>query len=131
MENKRYRIVPPLQGVQIASSFADRIYTEIPVETPDHPSCFEGEWVCDYTLCPARVVRLRVKAMHHQHLPRLRCPLCLRMLVFRHWLKIIALEEVPAQPASEKKACLSRGVQRSSRPVRRKSPPEAMDPVER
>jgi hypothetical protein len=73
----------------------DRIYTDIPADQPDHPSCYEGEWVCSHTLCPVRTVRLRVKAYYHQHLPRLRCPLCLRQLDFRHWLTVIALQEVP------------------------------------
>lgn len=92
---KRYRVVPPLQGVYPASSFLDRIYTEIPADKPTHPTCYEGEWVCGHGPCPVRAVRLRVKAHYHQHLPRLRCPLCLRTLDFRHWLTVIALQEVP------------------------------------
>jgi hypothetical protein len=123
MENKRYRIVPPLEGVHAASSFVDRVYTEVPAEKPDHPSCFEGEWVCEHTLCPVRTVRLRVKAFHHQHLPSLRCPLCLRTLVFRHWLNVVALQEVPAAPAA-KKRCLAPSTKREARPRKRKSPPE-------
>jgi hypothetical protein len=94
---KRYRVAPPLQGVHPASSFLDRIYTEIPADEPAHPTCYEGEWVCSHGPCPVRSVRLRVKAFYHQHLPRLRCPLCLRTLVFRHWLTIIALQEVPTR----------------------------------
>ena len=38
------------------------------------------------------------KEFFHEHLPRLRCPLCLRQLDFRHWLNVIALQEVPAAP---------------------------------
>jgi hypothetical protein len=49
-----------------------------------------------------RVVRLRVKAYHHTHLPRLRCPLCLRHLDFRHWLTTIELQEVVSGPPAEK-----------------------------
>ncbi len=92
---KRYRVVPLLEAIHPASSFLDRVYTEIPADKPDHPTCYEGEWVCAYGPCPVRAVRLRVKAFYHRHLPRLRCPLCLRMLDFRHWLTIIALQEVP------------------------------------
>jgi hypothetical protein len=93
---KRYRVVLPLEEVYPASSFLDRIYTEIPAAKLSHPSCYEGEWVCSHGPCPVRSVRLRVKAFYHQHLPRLRCPLCLRTLDFRHWLTVIALQEVPA-----------------------------------
>src|SRR5579875_1791350 len=95
---KRYRVVPPLQGVHPASSFLDRIYTEIPADKPGHPTCYEGEWVCSHGPCPVRSVRLRVKAFYHQHLPRLRCPLCLRTLDFRHRLTVIALQEVSSEP---------------------------------
>jgi len=102
MDNKCYRVVPPLQGVQLLSSFKDRICTEVPADRPDHPSCFEGEWVCSHTLCPVRAVRLRVKAYHHAHLPRLRCPLCLRHLDFRHWLTTIELQEVVSELPAEK-----------------------------
>ena len=102
MDNKCYRVVPPLPGVQPISDLEDRIYTTVSADRPDHPSCFEGEWVCSHTLCPVRTVRLRVKAYYHQHLPRLRCPLCLRWLDFRHWLTTIALEEVPSASAVEK-----------------------------
>jgi hypothetical protein len=121
MENKRYHVVPSLEGVHAASSFVDRIYTEVPADKPDHPSCYEGEWICEHTLCPVRGVRLRVKAFHHQHLPQLRCPLCLRTLVFRHWLNVIALQEVPAPPA--KKRCLAPSTKRDDRPRKRKSSP--------
>jgi hypothetical protein len=102
MDDKCYRVVPPQQGVQLLSAFKDRIYMEVPAERPDHPSCFEGEWVCSHTLCPVRTVRLRVKACHHVHLPRLRCPLCLRHLDFRHWLTTIELQEVVSEPPAEK-----------------------------
>jgi hypothetical protein len=95
---KTYRVVPPLSGIQTASAYFDRIYTEVPGDKPDHPSCFEGEWVCSHSPCPVRAVRVRVKAFFHEHLPRLRCPLCLRQLDFRHWLNVIALQEVPADP---------------------------------
>jgi hypothetical protein len=118
--DKRYRVVPPVEGIQAASALQDRIYTEIPAAKPDHPTCYEGEWVCSHAPCPVRMVRLRVKALFHAHLPRLRCPLCLRTLDFRHWLNLIALQEVPAEPSSEKVAprpCR----QRSSRTVSRKS----------
>lgn len=120
METKHYRLVPPPQGIQFASDFADRIYAEVAAEKPDHPSCFEGEWVCDHTLCPVRAVRLRVKAFHHLHLPQLRCPLCLRTLVFRHWLNIIALQEVPAEPT--KKRSRAPGTKRGG-PRKRPLPP--------
>jgi hypothetical protein len=99
---KRYRVVSPLQGVHPASSFMDRIYTEIPADEPAHPTCYEGEWVCSHGPCPVRSVRLRVKAFYHQHLPRLRCPLCLRTLDFRHWLTVIALQEVPSEPRTQR-----------------------------
>lgn len=98
--NKRYRIVPPLQGLYPVSALVGRIYTEIAADKPDHPSCFEGEWVCPNSPCPVRVVRLRVKALYHQHLPRLRCPLCLRTLDFCHWLNIVSLQEVPSESPS-------------------------------
>ena len=93
--NKRYRVVPPLSGNRPASAFLGRVYTEIPADKPDHSTCYEGEWVCPHSPCPVRAVRVRVKAHFHEHLPRLRCPLCLRTLDFRHWLSIIALQEVP------------------------------------
>ena len=96
---KRYRVVPPLQGVQPASALMNRIFIEVPAAKPDHPSFFEGEWVCPHALCPLRTLCLRVKAHYHQHLPRLRCPLCLRTLDFRHWLTIISLEEVRSEPS--------------------------------
>jgi hypothetical protein len=96
--NKCYRVVPPLTGLQPASAFLDRLYTEVPTDKPDHPTCYEGEWVCDHAPCPVRGVRVRVKAFFHQHLPRLRCPLCLRQLDFRHWLSVICLQEVPLEP---------------------------------
>jgi hypothetical protein len=102
MDNKCYRVVPPLQGIQPLSAFQDRVYAEVPANRPDHPSCYEGEWVCSHTLCPVRAVRLRVKAYHHTHLPRLRCPLCLRHLDFRHWLTTIELQEVASEPSAEK-----------------------------
>jgi hypothetical protein len=93
---KHYRIAAPPEDGLSASSIRDRIYAEMPADKPDHPTCYEGEWVCSYGPCPMRKVRLRVKAFYHQHLPRLRCPLCLRTLVFRHWLTILVLQEVPA-----------------------------------
>jgi hypothetical protein len=99
--NKCYRVVPPLTGLQPGSAFLDRLYTEVPAAKPDHPTCYEGEWVCDHAPCPVRGVRVRVKAFFHQHLPRLRCPLCLRQLDFRHWLSVICLQEVPLEPPSE------------------------------
>jgi hypothetical protein len=40
---KRYRVVPPLEGIHPAKSFVDRIYTEVPSDKPDHPTCYEGE----------------------------------------------------------------------------------------
>jgi hypothetical protein len=40
---KRYRVVPPLEGVQPASLLLNRIYTEVPAAKPEHPSFFEGE----------------------------------------------------------------------------------------
>ncbi len=46
----------------------------------------EGEWTCAHGPCPVRTVRLRVQAAPAAHLPRLRCPLCLRTLEFRRWL---------------------------------------------
>ncbi|HTU23058.1 MAG TPA: hypothetical protein VMG10_33795 [Gemmataceae bacterium] len=100
--DKRYRVVPPLKGIQPASALLDRIYTEIPADRPDHPTCYEGEWLCSHAPCPVRMVRLRVKALFHQHLPQLRCPLCLRTLEFRSWLNIIALQEVPPEAPVEK-----------------------------
>jgi hypothetical protein len=102
--NKRYRVVPSLRGVQPASAFLDRVYTEVPADKPDHPTCYEGEWVCSHSPCPVRAVRVRVKAHFHEHLPRLRCPLCLRQLDFRHWLNVIALQEVPSEPPRTKRA---------------------------
>ncbi len=87
---KPYRIVPPMD-IRLNGAFVDRFYAEISADKPDHASCFEGEWVCSHWPCPVRSVRLRVKAMLHQQLPRLRCPLCLRALDFRHWLNAAAL----------------------------------------
>ena len=127
MENKRYRIVPPLEGVRTASDFMDRIYTEMPADKPDHPSCFEGEWLCEHSPCPVRAVRLRVKAFHHEHLPRLRCPLCLRTLVFRHWLNVVTLQEVTVEPPV-KKLSLAPSIKRAIRPRKRKSPPGSNGP---
>src|SRR6516162_9003019 len=43
--NKCYRVVPPLEGTHPASTFLDRIYTEVPADKLDHPTCYEGEWV--------------------------------------------------------------------------------------
>lgn len=123
--DKRYRVVPPLEGIQSPSSFVDRIYTEIPAAQPDHPACYEGEWVCSHAPCPVRMVRLRVKALFHEHLPRLRCPLCLRTLDFRHWLNILALQEVPAE-LPVKKARRSSSGKRS--PRSRKSRPAKAAP---
>jgi hypothetical protein len=102
MDDKRYRMVPPLEGVQPASALMDRIYTEMPSDKPDHPTCYEGEWTCPHTLCPVRSVRVRVKAHFYKHLPRLRCPLCLRTLDFRCWLTIVALQEVPPQSCTKR-----------------------------
>lgn len=119
---KRYRVVPPLQGNPSDRSLTDRIYTERESDQPDHPSCYEGEWVCSHSPCPVRAVRLRVKALFHQHLPRLRCPLCLRTLVFRHWLNIVELQEVPPEPAVETVALPSRR-KPTSRTRRRKAAP--------
>lgn len=124
MDNKCYRVVPSLQGVQPLRSFQDRIYTEVPADRPEHPSCFEGEWVCSHTLCPVRAVRLRVKAYHHAHLPRLRCPLCLRLLDFRHWLTTIELQEVVSEPPAEK-ARPSLAGKRGGRPRKCKAAPAA------
>lgn len=118
--DKRYRVVPPLEGIQSESALLDRIYTEIPADKPDHPTCYEGEWVCEHAPCPVRIVRLRVKALFHQHLPQLRCPLCLRTLVFRHWLNIIALQEVPPEASAEKASVPPRR-KRGSRAVARKT----------
>lgn len=123
--DKRYRVVPPDEGVHSASSFVDRIYMEIPADKPDHPSCYEGEWVCEHAPCPVRMIQLRVKALFHQHLPQLRCPLCLRTLTFRHWLNLIALQEVP-QDMPTKKARRSPSRKRS--PRSRKSLPETAAP---
>lgn len=94
---KRYRIVSPLGNNPSDKPFEDRLYVQFPADKPEHPTCFEGEWVCSHWPCPVGVVRLRVKAMYHQHLPRLRCPLCLRTLDFRYWLNVVALQEVPAR----------------------------------
>jgi hypothetical protein len=121
---KHYRVVPPLEGLQPASSFLNRIYTEIPAAKPEHPICFEGEWVCSHTPCPVRTIRLRVKAFFHQHLPRLRCPLCLRMLDFHHWLEIIDLQEVPVKKSASKARRPSRGKESSACPRKRKASPE-------
>ncbi len=87
---KHYRVVPS-RDIRLNGTLIDRIYTEIPADKPECASCFEGEWMCSHWPCPVRSVRLRVKAMLHQHLPRLRCPLCLRALDFRHWLNPVAL----------------------------------------
>jgi hypothetical protein len=102
--SKSYRVVPPLGGIQPASVYFDRIYTEVPADKPGHPSCYEGEWVCSHSPCPVRAVRVRVKAFFHKHLPRLRCPLCLRQLDFRHWLNEIALQEVPRSSSQAQEA---------------------------
>ena len=99
--DKCYRVVPPPAGVQPGSSFRGRISTEVPADRPGHPTCYEGEWVCPHGPCPVRAVRVRVKALFHKHLPRLRCPLCLRALDFRHWLAVIALEEVPSEETAK------------------------------
>jgi hypothetical protein len=120
MNDKYYRLVPPPQGIQPLSSFQDRIYAKMPADRPDHPSCYEGEWVCSHTLCPVRVVRLRVKAYHHTHLPRLRCPLCLRHLDFRHWLTTIELQEVVSELPAEKARPALAG-KRGDRPRKRKA----------
>ena len=60
--SKTYRVVPPLGGIQPASAYFDRVYTEVPANKPDHPCCYEGEWVCSHSPCPVRAVRVRVKA---------------------------------------------------------------------
>ncbi|MHB1421772.1 MAG: hypothetical protein ACYC3I_00975 [Gemmataceae bacterium] len=119
---KRYRVVPPLQVNPLNSSFPERIYTEIAADKPEHPTCYEGEWMCSHAPCPVRAVRLRVKALFHRHLPLLRCPLCLRTLVFRHWLNIVALQEVPPEPAAET-VSLPSSRKRSSHSRRKKSSP--------
>jgi hypothetical protein len=121
MDDKRYRIVPPLEGVQSASALVDRIYTEVPSDKPAHPTCYEGEWTCGHAPCPVRAVRVRVKAFFHEHLPRLRCPLCLRQLEFRCWLTLIALQEVPSQPAAG--ASPPPGAKRGARSRKRKPSP--------
>ena len=116
--NKVYRVVPPLTGLHPASALMDRIYTEMPAERPDHPTCYEGEWVCDHPPCPVRAVRLRVKAHFYNHLPHLRCPLCLRTLDFRHWLNVLALREVVAEPPPSEVGlapCVKRGVRKRKR----------------
>jgi hypothetical protein len=46
----------------------------------------DGEWTCGHGPCPVGRVRLRVRPPFHEHLPRLRCPLCWRTLAFRRWL---------------------------------------------
>jgi hypothetical protein len=63
---------------------------------PDHVSFFRGEWLCENGQCPAQEVRLHVKDLHHCLLPRLRCPLCLRQLIFRHWLSVRRPDRDPA-----------------------------------
>jgi hypothetical protein len=98
--DKHYRIVPPLEDIQLVGSPAGRVYTEVPADKPDHPSCYEGEWVCPHAPCPVRAVRVRVKAFFHRHLPRLRCPLCMRTLDFRHWLNVVTLQEMPSDAMS-------------------------------
>lgn len=123
---KIYRVVPPLEGVQPASAFMDRIYTEVPAGEPDHPTCYEGEWVCPHPPCPVRAVRVRVKAFFHEHLPRLRCPVCLRTLDFRHWLTTIALREVPAEPPPVK-ACLPPGPKRGGVRARKRKTTQGTD----
>jgi hypothetical protein len=123
--DKRYRVVPSLEGIHLQSDLLDRVYTEIPADKPDHPSCYEGEWVCEHTPCPVRMVQLRIKAGYHEHLPRLRCPLCLRVLTFRHWLSIVTLQEVP-QEAPGKKSRRSPSRERSTRA--RKSLPKTATP---
>jgi hypothetical protein len=55
------------------------------------PGWCEGEWACAHGLCPVRAVRLWVRAAQAAHLPRLRCPLCLRALVFRRWRAALCL----------------------------------------
>lgn len=47
---KRYRVVPPLEGVHPASSFLDRIYTEIPADEPAHSKA-------ENAVLPRRAVR--------------------------------------------------------------------------
>ena len=118
---KRYRVISLREGVESKISLQDRIYTEIAAEKPAHPACHEGEWVCEHSPCPVRGVQLRVKMPYHQHLPLLRCPLCLRTLTFRHWLNIIALQEV-AQEAAAEKASRPPHRKKSSRAVAGKSP---------
>ncbi len=111
MDNKCYRVVPMRPDVPADDPFLDRVYAEIPAERPGHPDCYEGEWVCAHAPCPVRAVRLRVKAYYHARLPRLRCPLCLRTLDFRHWLTIIALREVPAETLAAGRCPAPRGRQ--------------------
>jgi len=89
--NKLYRIVSAPDGVAPAETYPGWLSAQVPAPRPEHPTCYEGEWVCPNALCPVRVVRLRVKSYHPTHLPRLRCPLCHRTLDFRHWLLTIHL----------------------------------------
>ncbi|MGH7225373.1 MAG: hypothetical protein ACRELF_19300 [Gemmataceae bacterium] len=85
--NKHCYAAAPPEDLPLFRLLPDRIYALNSAVKPDHPTCYEGEWICEHGPCPIRMVRLRVKALHHKHLPRLRCPLCLRTLTFRHWLK--------------------------------------------
>lgn len=85
--NKHCYAASSPEDLPLFTSLMDRIYTESSSAQPDHPTCYEGEWICGHGPCPIRMVRLRVKAFYHRHLPRLRCPLCLRTLTFCQWLK--------------------------------------------
>ncbi len=76
--------------------------------------------------CPVRAVRVRVKAHFHKHLPRLRCPLCLRTLDFRCWLTIVALQEVPAEPPPNG-ACLAPCSKRGGVRSRKRKPSPGAD----
>jgi hypothetical protein len=127
--NKRYCVVPALTETQPADAFLNRIYTEVPADNPAHPTCFEGEWVCPHAPCPVRAVRVRVKAQFYRHLPRLRCPLCLRQLDFRCWLNVIALQEVPAERQPSRTARVSPTRRATARPRKKRSLPGADTPT--
>lgn len=66
--------------------FLKAVRSIIPMPRPEESADREGEWTCGHGPCPVRQVRLRVRSPFDAHLPRLRCPLCLRTLVFRRWL---------------------------------------------
>jgi hypothetical protein len=93
-----FRVVSAPGDVASTEAHPGRLSVQVPAVRPEHPTSYEGEWVCPNTLCPVRVVRLRVKSCHPSHLPRLRCPLCHRALDFWHWLLTIHLLQ-SSQPA--------------------------------